>query len=765
MKLPVIISLMALTSIGAVSAANDVFQTAKPYATAGSHKINPRFAQKRTVKFAAPEAETKSSLPQGYTLYEDFEEWDGTVEWQPEGWTFDHKKVEDGHPLWRAYGYDPLDPVNYPSTSYVFFHFTQPVDEWLISPEFSVEKGMWFTADCFNTGTYYFDIDADMFTGKINSIKKVNDFIIHISTDNGATWKPLYSIPDEMMKENYTFAYEYWDRHGWETIQLDLADYAGQTAKIAFQIVGDKPSDSESSDASGIDNVTVGLPTPEVSYGRPESALFFGLTDTDIFVPATFMVVPVHRPVTFTNNSATPGAVYSWTVDHTDGEYVDDNQKELTVTYGTNHKTEKDSRNNIYNMPVLTATGDYFAEKSYSMPGFLQAGGRGEYEIQYYDETTGERDAEWLQLGLSVVDPQTEGTRTYADVILPYFGYNLESDRYWTCRTFGLTVNEYEQQGYRDSKTDWSQLTHYANFFYTSDQPLVIEGIRTNAYGRGYGYNGTMPGAKFTAEIYYLDEDFTIPEKPNYSVDLAGKDVTVIDRNASNHILTLNFKLDEPVVVSKKDCPAFVVAITGFRDPENIEYFSPEMSANDNPDGLALGWTGKLTRWGDYQLPLSWGPVLYHTEETELPGQQLISFYIMLDGAYTWLEGEDEVTVQANEEVTVTLDSYYDAKELKVEGLPEWLSLVSSEGKWGETRFTFKSTSAADATAKVTFKAPGVEKVLTVNNGKGAQDGIDEIAADGSVRYYNPQGIEVRKPSTGIYFKVSGNKVTKIFHK
>ena len=758
MKLPIILSLLALTSVGTVSA-NNVFHKNKSYKF-GSNVINPRFAQKKAIKVAAE----AGSLPQGYTLYEDFEEWDGTESWQPEGWTFDHKVVEAGHPLWRAYGYDALDPVNYPSSCYIFFHFTQPVDEWLITPEFSVEDGMIFSADCFNAGTYYYDIDAEMFTSKINSIRKVNDFIIHISTDNGKTWTPLYSIPDQMSAEGYTLAYQYWDRHGWETIQIDLSDYAGETAKIAFQIVGDKAPGDESSESSGVDNVMVGYPGVNVSYQRPFPALFYGLTDTDLQIPGTFMVVPVHHPVVFPNSSDTKGATYFWKVDHTDGEYIDDSQGDLTVTYGTNHETEVTSRNNIYEMPVLNGSGQFLAEKEYKLPGFIQAGGRGEYQIKYSDT-----DIEWLTFGLSVADPQTEGTRTYADMTVPYFGYNQESDRYWTCKTFGLTINEYEQEGYRNSTTDWSKLTHYANFFYTSDHPIVIEGIRTNAYGRGFGYNGLLTGAKFTAEIYFIGDDYVISETPNYSIDLKGEDVTVIDRYSTNHILTLNFKLDEPIAISNKDCQAFVVAITGFHDPDHIDYFSPEMSANDNPDGLALGWTGKLTRWGDYQLPLSWGPVLNHTEETEAEGGQLISFYIMLDAAYPWLQGEDEVTVQPNEEVTLKFDSFYEAKDLTVEGMPEWLTLVSRSGKYGETNFTFKSTTDKDATAKVTFKSLGVEKVVTINNGKGSLDGVDSIEIDsenGPARYYNLQGIEVQNPAAGgIYFKVTGDKVTKVLVK
>lgn len=769
MKLPVFLSILALAAVGTATAQNSVFK--KPQKTEfGRHAINPEAAGRTHIN----KAKRMSALPEGTVLYEDFEEWDGQDKtWQPEGWTFNHKVIPAGHPLWAPYAYDPYDPVNYPSNSYIFFSFSEPVDEWLISPEFEIADGMILMSDVFNAGSYYFDIDAEMFTSDINSIEKANDFIIHISTDGGSTWTPLHSMADDLLSENYSKAYEYWDRHGWETVVVDLSAYAGKKAQIAFQVVGNPvgmndpdPEKIPTSEAAGVDNIRVGYPIVDVSYQRPQGALFFGLNEDDLYVPGSIMVAPVFEPVTFVNTSSTPGAVYSWNYDHTDGTLTSEDQDELTVTYKTNYESESTIRNNLYTMPELTGSGEFFSDTNFALPGFIQAGGRAEYQIHFTDTD----EYEVLQLGMTVADPVTEGTRTYADITVPYFGFNKESDRYWTCRVFNIGVNEYEKN-YRDSKEDWSKLTHYASFFYTTDAPLVIEGIRTNGYGRGYGIGGTLTGAKFKAEIYFLSDDFEISETPNYTLELDGKDVKVVDRYASNHILYLNFKAEEPIVISGKDCQAFIVAISGFNDEEHIDYFSPEMSAYDNPDGLALGWYGLKTCWGGFELPLSWSPVLYHTEETELEGEQLISFYIMLDAYYPWLqnmEDKEEFTVNAGESVSIMFDSFHAGDKLEFEGLPYWLQ-AKAEGQYDKTKVTFTAQDNAPAKegASVKVKGHGVSKEVRFNGG---ESGIGDIASDDSnapASYFTLDGKKVSGShlAPGIYIKRQGNTVSKILVK
>lgn len=756
MRLHVLFAALAVMAAGTVAAQSAPFQRVER-SKLGTTRLNPHFGQD---KFLKAKAKFKASeLPEGTVLYEDFEEWDNEDTWAPEGWTFDHKKLPAGHPGWKAYPYDPYDPISYPSTSYIFFKFQEPVDEWFISPEFVAQEGMILQADFYNAATYYFDIEAEMFTSNIKSINKVNDFIVNITTDGGATWTPLFSAADQILSYNFTRASDIWALSGWQTLHLSLDEYVGKTAKIAFQIVGDPVGmpDEPDSQSSGVDNIMVGYPKVEVSYQRPLGALFYGLTNKDLYVPGTFMVVPAHHPVVFPNTSNTMDADFVWAVDHTDGELTSYDKEALTVTYGTNHETEETSRNNIYKAPILTGSGDYFSTTQFSLPGFVQAGGRGEYQIHYTDDET----SEWLQLGLAVSDPQEEYSSTFADILLPYCGYNQESDRFWTTRAFGISNQEYEKS-YRGDKNNWSELHKYGNFYYTNDYPVVIEGIRTNAYGRGYGYNGSMPNAKFTAEIFYLNEKFEISETPQYTFECTGANIEIWDRQTTNHLISLNFPVETPIVISNKDCPAFLIAISGFHDPENIEYFSPELSAYDNPDGLALGWVASKTCWGGYELPYSWGPVAYLAEDVNEPeGERYRSFYIMIDGCLPWLVGDDAVTVDPGQTVSLQLDSYYDASELKISGVPSWLE-VKASGRYGTAKIDFTSKGTAEDFCNLVITAPGVEKNVRVGGTAGIGS-VEAASGDGPVEYFNLQGIRIDNPSPGsIVIKRQGGVSSKV---
>lgn len=707
----------------------------------------------------------QQASPQGAVLFEDFESWDGTEGWQPEGWSFIHKLIPDGHPGWRVYGPSPYDPVDYPSNTYIFPEFKSSVDEWLITPEFTVQEGMIFAADCYNGGTYYYDMEVvdKIFDNTITKIEIKNDFIIHITTDNGATWTKLYSIPEEMLTRGYTRAGDYWNAHGWETITIDLADYVGETAKIAFQIVGEPESN-----ASGVDNIKVGYPSINLSYGRPASALFFGQAHPEKFIPATLMVVPVHRPVTFENTSESLGSVaYSWEYETTEGDYTA-SDKSLTVTYGTNHESESTSRNNIYKMPVLTGSGEFLTTTQFSLPGLLQAGGKGEYEVTTIDDNGIPIEKEVNDFGLVNADHYTEGTQTYAALETPYFGYNAQNDRYWTGYQYPEKINTYNP----DDETNWRKLERIANLYYTSEAPIAIEGIRLPAYGRGFNSDGSFsPDTKLTAEIYILGEDMKVPEKPAYTAVCQGEDLQWYDRYASNHILTCNFRFDAPVVISDKDGKAFLVAVTGFHDADNIDYFSPELTAYDNPEGLELGYyQTRINHEGDEFL--QWDSVYSHTSSRdytrggpEPEGCRKVTFMMILDAAYTWIESEsDEVVLQANVPAEVALDTFHDGSQIEIDGLPAWLD-ARATGRYGDAKLTLKATENTNAEAVITLKAPGAGKSIKVIAGSGSSaiEGIGTPESDGVATYYNLQGIRVENPQSGqLLIKVVNGKSTKM---
>lgn len=753
-----------LAASAAMAAGLAPFQKSTGVRGVRDNVINPERSLNKVIKKVTPE---------GTVLYEDFEEWDGTTQpWQPEGWTFNHVKspaeeIEPGvpHPGWRVIPADPMDPFFYPSKTYIYYPYSTPVDEWLISPEFTVGDDMIFMADCFNSAIYYFDYEVVdvFFDHTFTKCEKISDFIIEITTDDGLTWTPLYSIADEILNSGIDQSHEVAALMGWETIAIDLKDYAGATAKIGFHIVG-----AENGQASGVDNIIVGYPKIDVAYQRPKGALFYGIMHPDVIYPASCMVVPVHSPVTYPNVSQNAFNVnYSWTYDHSDGELTSDDES-LVVTYRTNHETEKTSRNNIYNMPVLTGSGDKHTSASFSQLGWVQAGGKGESYLEIVEDD-GSKYGLWIDLGLLNACPAetSEGTSTYADITTPYFGYNNENDRYWT-------IYEFPDMRFKPwnglPEQDWAKLERIGNVFYTSDAPIVIDGIRLPAYGRGFAAGGTFSSAlELKAEIYLLGDDMKFPKTPAYTSVCKGNQIECYDRYATNFVLSCYFPFEEPLVLSSADAKAFLVAITGFNNPDHVDYFSPEMTAYDNPDGLELGWYQLRINWGGDEV-IEWHSVFEHMSNTdsfgkfpEFEGERKRTFCTILDAAYPWLECEQtEVSLSGSTPATVALDSYYDGSKLKVENLPSWLKAEVS-GRYGATTLKLTATGIADDQAEINITAPGVSKKLIVKSGD--QDGVFDFVtdADGPVEYFNLQGIKVYNPLPGqILIKRQGDNAELI---
>lgn len=693
------------------------------FITEPGNLINPEISAPRR----APE------MRDGFSLYEDFESWDGTnLSWLPEGWTTDHKNSPESDRGWKM-----TQPLNIYDIIYskclTYELFSDEVDEWVITPEFHIEKGMelrWSTM----TSPYFYDWDLiDMTKGEQESFTILNDIKVNISIDGGETWQTIFSHAENLIEEtgsNFFSMFNYNVR----PFILSLDKFSGNDAMIGFQIEG------RDGNTTFLDDVSVGLPPTQTSYTRPLSNLFFGLSEMDMNVPASIMAGPVFQPVKYTNTTPNTKADFTWIYTDSDGADNYSNDKDLYVTYSTDYTSESTTRNNMYPFPVLEGSSSTTSADTFTFPGFYQAGGRGEYKI-YYTDT---QEEEVIQLGLTIADPITEGTATYADIEVPYFGYNHASDRFWSEFTFG---DDYDDN-------NWNHLEKYGDFFYSPDTPIVIDGIRANAYGK------VNRNAVFKAEIYFINGGFGIPEQPAYTAICTGDDITIIDKYSSNDNLSLNFKFDQPVVITKSVTPYFLVAISGFRDPENVEYFSPEMSATTNPNNLGLGWLGKELMFGGTLMPLSWGSV------TALTGDDLrVAFYIMLDAEFPWLTApKDTLEIAPASSASLELNSYYDGSRLNIKGLPDWLT-ASIEGRYGATTATFRASEDAPtgSSAVLNIEGPGVKKDITISVGTAGIGNFSDYDDMNTETLYTLDGRRIKgQPEHGIYIKVSNGKAKKI---
>ncbi|MDE5870485.1 MAG: hypothetical protein K2H22_00855, partial [Muribaculaceae bacterium] len=654
-------------------------------------------------------------------LSEDFEGWDGIdFDWLPDGFSYRHDSDREGAEVW---GITPESAFmgmlgglsgNCISISYDMDY----VDEWLVFPEVTLGDDMVLTMDIYNDGLWYFsmeNIDWDAFE-YIGDKVIAYDQQIMISEDGGENWKVLKSFAEDFMDKSLE---EFYDEitNSVSQVSVSLADYSGKTVKLAFRYVG------TDGNLGVIDNIFIGNPPLVVSYSNPMGNLFFGMSPESYSLNISLLTGPVYRPMTFENTTYNDDAVYSWDYFGPESTWLTaDTQDFLEVTYHTDYTDESSTVNNLYYMPVLNGSAPGYSSGSYTRGQYLQAGGKGQFLMA--DQNVG---TTLIDFGLSVIDPSVEGSTTVADAGQPIFGYSEEVDRIWTEYTFGEAGDD----------SNYVKLTSYMDYFFPSEHPMVIRGVHAPAYGR------VKDGVKFKAEIVPLSDE-GVPEDPIAVAECGYSGLDILSTGGVNDFMTLNFTFSEPVVMSSDVCMAYLVRISGFNDPENVEIFSPLLSAESNPDEMALGWIQK-TIVMDGQARESMTPVANYVDA-------FLSFYIMLDAEFPWLEGPDAVNSWNGSVAAITLDSSVPGDQLSFEGLPDWLT-ATAEGLYGNTVVTFSAamTEEIKNDAEVTVSAPGVSHVIKVKAPE--TSGVEAISgADGSFKVYNLSGLRVNSmDAPGIY--------------
>lgn len=694
--------------------------------TVGNTRINPY------LKKAAKTSENGTILSEG------FEAWDGEdLSWLPEGFATVSKSERETAKGWEITSGEDLAMagVGGLSGNALAINFdSELLDEWVVFPEVTLGDNMILSLSTFNDGVWYFsveNVDWDTYEYIGDKIPAYDQKIM-ISEDGGANWTELKSLAADFA--DYGF-FELLNSQTYSPSKVDvsLAEYSGKKVKLAFRYVG------IDGNLGVLDNIMIGYPQMDLSYSNPLGTLYFGMSEDAIAMGNSFLVGPVYKPWVFYNNSYADGAKYSWNYFDENAEWaVSDEQDTLEVTYHTDYTNEFTTSNNLYYTPILNGTAPGYSDGSYTRGKFLQAGGKGVMEAQLQDGTT-----KMVDLGLGVIDPSAEGATTYSDQLTPVFGYSGDVDNYWSEYTFGEDADE----------NNYVRYNGFMNFFYTGDAPIVINGVRVTAFAN------ISDGAKMKAEILPLSDEGVPAEEAYATAYCEYDDMFIIPHgsNATNDIVTLKFKFDEPVVMSSDVCMAYVVKISGFNDPEHVEYFNPMMSEESNPDGYALGWIEKSIVMDGGEPRTSLTPVVNYLEDL------YVSFYIMLDAEYPWLEGPESVNIGAGGFAEVIFDSSVEGKDLKFDNMPDWLS-AKAEGIHGDTKVTFQIplTDQIKGSATVTVTAPGVSHDIIVNADSNGVSGIEADAA--YTHIYDLSGTRVKSmDAAGVYIvKDASGKVKKI---
>lgn len=659
-------------------------------------------------------------------INEDFETFDGTADWLPAGWSLrsltdsasrDSCAAQNMRLGWYVESGSALGgPLDGKADLFISLQFT-PIDEWIVLPEIEVKKDFKFSMlyqidDLFlfnmanlNWDTWTFEGDPQM----------AYDVRVMVSEDGGQNWEQLKSYYETALASGKT-PLDMLDGMGAaRTEDLSLAKYEGKKIIIALQYIG------VDGQTNTFDNFFVGLPSFDLSYQSPDYVKFLGINTGFAGMNSPITMYPVYEPIVWTNNSpAVEGASYVWNYMDNEGQMQTATGDQLSVTYTPDYSSENTIRSNWFYQPTLVGNAPGYSESTFVSPyKYLQAGGKGQVKS---GETI-------YEMGMLPFCAATEGNTVYRfSQNAPIAGYGSDADSLWT-----KNLKPGDENGY-------THLTHYMNVYASPTSPIVINGIRAMVTGR------VSAAAKFTVEIYPSADGAPLladgtTAKPIAKATANGSDIIETASGSTYNWLCIPFQFLTPVVISDDVTPYYVVRISGFRDPANVEYLASYQSKTPSASNLASGYL-QVEVSANGQTAAGYVPV------ESLTGARQ-AFCIVEEAEYPWLTSEvDEASLNCETPVSVALGSYYDGSEITVEGAPQWLT-ASVSGRYNEAVLNLSSTNPDNAEAAITLKAPGVSKTIAVKNVDVAS--VTDITAPQNyvIGYYDLQGRRVVNPTAG----------------
>lgn len=677
---------------------------------------------------------TSADLP----IYEDFEAFDGTNGWMPQGWSNVSYTTDESRAACEAQqmrvgwevsaGSAMASPLQGKADVYISLQFT-PTDEWLMLPAVDVKEGfklsyLYNIDDIFLYDLSNLDFETWSFVG---DPKMTYDIIVKASTDGGQTWDVLKSYFETSLASGATPLDMLGAAGNTRTEEISLDKYAGKTIQLALQYIGTNGQSNQ------VDMFKVGMPPMEVSYEAPGYTKFLGIDKAFLGMSNPITMYPVYSPITWTNNSpATDGASYTWEYMDNDSQMQQTTDEALSVTYTPDYKSETTIRNNWFYGPTLHGTAPGFSEGTYTAPyKYLQAGGKGEYK----------NGDELLDLGMLPFCAATDGNTTYrigADA--PLAGYGCKADSAWTefyRSQFGNTA-----EGYQGAR-----LVGFFNVYKAPKAGIVLNGVRVMVTGK------VKPEATFTVEVFRATDPTNVigldesRVEPLVRATAKGSDIIETTSGSTYNWLCIPFTFESPVMLADNMAPYYAIRVKGFNDADNVEYLACYQSKTPSATNMA---------YGKLQMEKTDGSghkEFFEENIGNLTGIYGQAFCIVEDAVYPWLTTEQpDVEMNSQQPATVALGSYYDAKDITVTALPDWLT-ATVEGRYNNTRLTLTSTKDDEGEANIMVGAPGCAQFIRVKNMPVA--GITDVTTDEAkavTGYYDLQGRRIAQPAAGTMY-------------
>ena len=685
-----------------------------------------------TPRFQAPSLHASTTLPEGFSLIESFEGWDGqTSGWLPEGWTLRSEGSPELTDLesWGISGSNATFGISAPEGQYMMgiSFATNEQDEWLETPTIEIAPNYELKFSAFIDPSFLFcldnvDWDNMAFIGEPTIAATLKVMV----QPEGGQWTELWDAVtpylnmglDEILYNHPAACRNY---------TISLSEYAGKKVKLAFRYVG------IDGNTMYLDATSVGLPAlDELHYSGPISTLYFGYGSAPGWdaLNLPLALYPVFAPITWTNDSPYSNATYSWSYcDPASGAWTESTDEELTVTYVPDYSTESSTRNNLFYPPILNGSKEGATPGEYQAPyQYFQAGGKAEIMLSDGLWNGGLLPFEQNSDEITFLSAEAD----FGELSTPITGYDKNTDKFWYSQTFpGETNPAYD--AYVDG---------ILNFVYPTDVPLVVEGA--NVLARGL----VSDDALLTLTIYPLTEEYMpIMDSPLATATCSGAQMVKYNPvEFSLDFITVPFKFDTPAVLDNS-VPGYIVLLTGFHS-DKVEYFAPMQSLKPH-ETLCHGYLYKKIKYDSDEYRASFSPL---ANITGPEGPCYNAFCINLDASYGWLRTEtEEADLTSGKPVQIALDSYRPGEELSFSGHDG--ITATATGRYGETVLSIAPKGETVANGTLVVSAPGHKLEIRI---KGDNAGVESIVTPGAeiegvytlagVRLAGPEGLD-----SGVY--------------
>lgn len=660
----------------------------------------------------------------GVLLSEDFEGYQSSTDWLPEGWSIECKGDQHAEGDYIAnWHVQPRTsfalPVPSSGMHYACCFYQQSStaksDEWLYTPELTLTDANFLSFYLWLDPGTMFRTPGDVTDDDINDFDISATFQVWVLPENGEpvmledvadrfkgkTIKEIYaSATNDLVKQTYS-----------------LARYAGQKVKIGFRYVG---SDGN---AFFIDDVNVGFADAVANYTLPFTTLYSGFSlynESWNYLPQDCAVFPAFADLTF-ETYADAGHSYSWEyqVPGFNSKFDTADGNSLTLTMLPDFSNEATAANSLYSMPSVSASGENLNTSTYMHPArIMMAGGNPARHL--LDETTGKEF--YLNYGLLPFPVNYDGIDIYVEEPMdlgeagvPIFGYSDRTRQWWTNHYFD---DETPAEG------EFAQVKGFMNMYFATEQPMVLDKIWVMAKGQ------VSPDVRLTAQIRALSDEFEDTGDVLAEAYCTYDDILQAEGGVQSY-LTLVFNLPEPLVISTAECPYYIVEISGFTDG-GVTWLAPEQSYKPDLANLCHGWLNvEINRGGMHvntMVPIA-------NFQNEFNEDMKNSFAINLGATFPYLRAAEEnaeVPELSDDRtrVTVPLLSWYPGEELTVD-VPDGFE-ATVEDRWNNAKLVvtaLKDSPAGNFTAKV--KCPGIELAVPFKS-KGVTVALNEITANGT---------------------------------